>query len=228
MAGEVRDPGRTLPRALLLGIVLVTAVYILTSAAFLYLVPVSQITTAEAFAAQAGEVLFGRVGGVVFSTIVIIAVLGSLASIIMSAPRVYYAMGRDGLFLPGLTALHPRFGTPARAIVLQAILACVLIASGTFEQILAYFFFAVVAFLALLIAGLFVLRRRSPPPTAYRTPGYPVTPLLFLIPVAVLLVLLFLAHPVQALIGVDIVLLGVPVYYIVFRPKTSVTDVKKS
>src|SRR5262249_37288954 len=112
LAGEVRDPARTLPRALALGVVAVTIVYILTSTLFVYLVPVEQVTSGETFAAQAGEVLFGRFGGEVFAGIVIISVLGSLAAFMMAAPRVYYAMARDGLFLHGVAAVHPRFGTP--------------------------------------------------------------------------------------------------------------------
>jgi APA family basic amino acid/polyamine antiporter len=217
MAGEMRDPERTVPRALLLGVLTVTAVYIAISAVFLYLVPLSEVTTDEAFAARVGEALFGRVGGVAFAGVVIIALLGSLTSIIMGSPRVYYAMAKDGLFLPGLATVHPRFGTPARAIALQAAVASLLAASGTFDQILAYFFFAAVAFLGLTIAAVFVLRRQSLVPTSYRAPGYPVTPLLFLIPVAFLLVLLAVDNPARALGGVGVVALGVPVYGLVFR-----------
>jgi basic amino acid/polyamine antiporter, APA family len=217
MAGEVRDPERMVPRALLFGVLTVTVVYILISAVFLYLVPLSQVTTDEAFAAQVGEVLFGRTGGVFFAGVVIVAVLGSLTSIIMGSPRVYYAMARDGLFLPGVATVHPRFGTPARAIALQAVLACVLVASGTFDQILAYFFFTAVAFLALIIMAVIVLRWRSPTTTAYQTLGYPITPLLFLVLVGILLILLALDNPVRALLGVCVVALGVPVYRLVFR-----------
>ena len=123
LAGEVRDPERTLPRALIYGVTILTAVYILTSAAFLYLVPLEQVTSGETFAAQAGEVLFGRLGGQILSGIVIVAVLGSLAAVVMSAPRVYFAMARDGLFIPAAAAIHPRYGTPARAIIIQAALS---------------------------------------------------------------------------------------------------------
>jgi len=217
MAGEVRDPERTVPRALLFGVLTVTVVYILISAVFLYLVPLSQVTTDQAFAAQVGEVLFGRTGGIVFAGVVIIAVLGSLTSIIMGSPRVYYAMARDGLFLPGVATVHPYFGTPARAIALQAVLASLLVLSGTFEQILAYFFFTAVAFLALIIAAVFVLRRRLPATTTYQAPGYPVTPLLFLVLVVFLLILLALENPARALLGMGVVALGVPVYRLVFR-----------
>jgi APA family basic amino acid/polyamine antiporter len=220
MAGEVRDPQRTLPRALVLGVSVVTAAYLMTSAVFLYLVPVSRVTNDQTFAAQAGEALFGPAGGQVFAAIVVVAVLGSLASMLMGAPRVYYAMARDGLFLPALAAVHPRFGTPARAVALQAVLASALVLAGTFEQILAYFFFSVVAFLALTVAAVYVLRGQSPAAAAYRTPGYPVTLLLFLVPVAFLLGLLAAHDPLRSLLGAAAVALGVPVYYLVFRRRS--------
>jgi basic amino acid/polyamine antiporter, APA family len=223
MTGEMTDPERTLPRALSIGIPTVTAVFILISAVFLYLVPLSQITPKPTFAAQVGEALFGWAGGKFFAGVVIVAVLGTLTSILMGAPRVYYAMARDGLFLPGVAAVHPRFGTPARAIAVQAALACLLVVWGTFDQILAYFLFAAVAFLGLTIAALFVLRRQPGPAPAYRTPGYPVTPLLFLVSVVCLLILLALANPIQTLIGMAVVMLGVPVYLVVFRLRKTKT-----
>ena len=101
---------------MIFGVAIVTLIYILTSIVFLYLVPLQSVTSGETFAAQVGEVLFGRAGGQVFSAIVVIAVLGSLAAIIMAAPRVYFAMARDGLFVPAAAVINPRFGTPARAI----------------------------------------------------------------------------------------------------------------
>jgi len=220
LAGEVRNPGHTLPRALAYGVAITTLVYVLTSAAFIYLVPLDQVGSGETFAAQAGEKLFGRFGGQVFSAIVIVAVLGSLAAVIMSAPRVYFAMARDGLFIPAAAAVHPRFGTPARAIALQAVLASVLVLLGNFSQIVSYFFFVVVIFLALTVAALFVLRRKDPVSAPYLTPGYPVTPLIFLLLVTVLLFLLGSGNPRQSLLGVGIVALGAPVYYLLFRGRS--------
>jgi APA family basic amino acid/polyamine antiporter len=218
MAGEVREPERTLPRALIIGVVMVTAVYILVSASFWYLVPLDEVTSDQAFAARVGEVLFGRAGGVVFASVVIIAVLGSLTSILMGAPRVYYAMARDGLFLRGVAALHPRFGTPARAIVIQATVASLLALTGTFDQILGYFFFTAVAFLALIISGVMVLRRRSPATPGYSTFGYPATPVFFLIVIAILLALIAFDNPQRGAIGMAVVALGIPVYHFLFRP----------
>jgi APA family basic amino acid/polyamine antiporter len=202
-----------------LGLGVVTAVYVLISAVFLYLVPSERIASDRAFAALAGEALFGRAGGVVFAMIVATAVCGSLAAILMAAPRVYYAMARDGLFPRALAALHPRFGTPARATAVQAMLASALVLTGTFEQILAYFFFVTVAFLGLTVASVYFLNRGRAPDAApaARIPGYPVTPLLFLVPIVLLLVFLAAADPWRALTGSGVVLLGVPVYELGFR-----------
>jgi APA family basic amino acid/polyamine antiporter len=219
LAGEVRNPGRTLPRALMYGVIIVTIVYVLTSFAFVYLVPLDQVTSGETFAAQAGEVLFGRAGGLIFSLIVVVAVLGSLAAVVMSAPRVYFAMARDGVFFPSVAALHKRFETPARAIALQAVLASVLVVAGSFNEILTYFVFVVVVFIALTAAALFKFHREDTHSVRYLTPGYPVTPIVFLTMIVFLLVLLGGDKPKQAFLGVAVVALGLPVYLFVFRNK---------
>jgi len=217
VAGEVRDPARTMPRAFVYGLLIVATVYILTSAAFVYLVPMQDVTNGQAFAAQIGEVLFGRTGAQVFSFFVIVAVLGSLAPIIMSAPRVYFAMARDGLFFPAAAAVHPRFHTPARSIAIQAILASILVLSGTFEEIISYFFFVVLVFIGLTVFGLFLLRRRQRVSLEYSTPGYPFTPIVFLLLLCVMLFLLGVGQPKQSFLGLAVVLLGVPVYYAIFK-----------
>jgi basic amino acid/polyamine antiporter, APA family len=213
IAGEVRDPGRTLPRAMTLGVLLVTAVYILVSAAFLYLVPLASVTSDETFVAQAGSVLFGPAGGIVFAAVVILCVLSSLAALIISAPRVYYAMAQDGLFLPAVAQIHPRFGTPANAILIQGVIASVLVAIGSFQQIIAYFVFVAIVFLGLAAAGLFVLRSRGQGANpAFLTPAFPVPPLAFLTLITLLLVLLAAHKPREALLGTAVVLTGLPVY----------------
>ena len=219
LAGEARDPARTLPRALAIGVSVVTLIYILASAVFVYLVPLERVTSGETFAAQAGEALFGRAGGVVFAVIVIVAVLGSLLSLLMALPRVYFAMARDGVFVRQAAAVHPRFGTPARAIGVQAVLASVLVLSGSFEQIVSYFIFVTVLFVGLTVASLFVLRRRDGAVAAYATPAFPLTPVIFLALTAVLLILLAGHNPLQAALGVAIVALGAPVYSLTFGPQ---------
>ena len=225
IAGEVREPARTLPRALALGVSIITVVYVLTSAVFMYLVPVERVTSGETFAAQAGEVLFGRAGAQIFSAVVVVSVLGSLAAFMLAAPRVYYAMAKDGLFFAGIARVHPRFGTPARAIALQAALASLLVAVGTFQQIVAYFFFVTIVFIALTVAALIVLRRRGDEmdgsddtrTAIYRTTGYPLTLLVFLVLVTLLLALIAADNPRQAFLGVAVVALGWPVYRLIFR-----------
>ena len=126
----------------------------------------------------------------VFAAIVIICLVGSLSALIISAPRVYYAMANDGLFLQAVAHTHPRFGTPANAIAIQGAIASLLVLLGTFEQIISYAMFIVVFFLGLTVAGLFVLRsRQTGGESVILTPGYPVTPLAFLLLVATMLVL---------------------------------------
>jgi APA family basic amino acid/polyamine antiporter len=222
IAGEIRDPVKTLPRALILGVIAVTAAYVLISTIFLYLVPLERVSSDETFVAQVGQVLFGQAGGVIFSAIVVLCVLGSLAVSSMAAPRVFFAMAEDGIFLPSVARLHPRFHTPSRAIAVQGIVATILVALGSFQQIISYFIFVAVFFLGLSVAGLFVLRRRSSAAPPVSTPGYPFTPIAFLAMVFALLVLLALHAPREAALGSVVVLAGAPIYHIFVRPRRRV------
>ena len=215
IAGEIENPQKNLPKILVIGVIAITIVYILTSAVFFYLVPLSQVTSDETFAAQAGEVLFGKIGGVIFASIVIISVLGTLVAYLMVSPRVYYAMARDGLFFKSFGNLHPRFETPHRATIIQIILACLLIISGSFEQIISYFFFVVVLFIALTLAGIFKIHKREF--SGYKTLLYPITPIFFLAITAIVLLMIAMKNPFQSFLGVGVVLLGIPVYYLIFN-----------
>ena len=213
IAGEVRDPGRTLPRALVVGVLAVTCVYVIISAVFIYLVPIERVASDGTFVAQAGAVLFGPTGGIIFAAIVAVCVLGSLAAFMMSAPRVYYAMARDGVFLKSVASIHRRFGTPARAIAIQGCIAALLATLGSFEQIISYFFFVTVLFLGLTVAGLFVIRRKpQQTDTVILTAGYPFTPIAFLALVGIMLILLATRNPGEAALGCLVVLAGWPVY----------------
>jgi APA family basic amino acid/polyamine antiporter len=219
LAGEVKDPARNLPKALTFGVLIIMLVYILTSFAFVYLVPLDRVTSGETFAAQAGEVLFGRAGGLIFSLIVVVSVLGSVTAVVMAAPRVYFAMARDGLFVPAVAVLHKRYETPARAIALQAVLASVLVVAGNFNEIVSYFVFVVVVFIGLTIIAMFKFRRADRGGIRYLTPLYPVTPIVFLVMLVGLLFLLAGNNPKQAFLGVGVVALGLPVYMLLFRDK---------
>lgn len=216
IAGEIRDPSRSLPRALLLGVSIVTFVYILISGVLWYLVPLAQVDPDRGLS-QAGEALFGVAGGRIFSAFAVLLILGNLAGIVMAAPRVYYAMARDGLFPAGLAAIHPKFGTPARATALQAIVASALVVSGSFDQILSYFMAATLAFLVLTVVVIYILPRE---PGAAPVLGYPLTPLGFIVPVALIVVMRLVGDPIRSGIGMGMVALGLPIYEIFLRGPT--------
>ncbi|MEQ1765157.1 MAG: amino acid permease, partial [Pyrinomonadaceae bacterium] len=209
-------PERNLPRALIIGVLILTVIYIAVSGVFMYLVPVASITSDETFAAQVGEALFGSAGAAIFSSVVVASVLGSLIAYMMVSPRLYYAMAKDGLFFRGVAAVHPKFQTPYRAIAIQAVLAVILIFSGSFQEILSLFFFVVVLFIGATVASVFVFRRREH--SGFMTPLYPLTPLVFLVITAVVLFFIGMRDPVRTLMGIGLVFLGLPVYYF-FRSK---------
>jgi APA family basic amino acid/polyamine antiporter len=216
LAGEIRDAERTLPKALWIGLSIVTLIYMCATIAFIYAIPIEQIGAGNAFVAQLGSALLGPVGGAVIASIVLVCVLGSLGAILMFAPRVYYAMARDGVFPAAAAALHPRFGTPARAIAIQAALASALVLLGTFDTIVAYFVFITVLFIALTVAAVFVLHNRD---RRFVVPGHPWTAIVFLATAALLLVLLLLNNPLQAMLGVALVAPGVPAYRFTSRAR---------
>ena len=218
LAGEIRQPRRTLPRALAIGVSAVTLLYIAVSAVFLYLVPFGSSGSNETFAAQEGAALFGAEGGRVLSAIVALSVLGSLFAFMTMAPRVYYAMARDGVMPSFVSRLDQQSGAPTRAIAIQTGLAVLLVAVGTFEAIVAYFVFITVVFLGLTVAGLFRIRRRSPA-ASYATPLYPLTPILFLVSVVLVLVLLAAGQPREAALGTVVVALGIPAYFFFWKKR---------
>lgn len=212
VAGEVRDPQRTLPKALAIGVGVVAAAYLVTSLAFIYLVRPERATSAAAFAGSAGGALFGSDGGRILAVIVVVSIVASMMGLVLMAPRVYYAMSRDGLFPRALARLHPRRGVPDRATLLLAALATFFAFVGTFQQIVSFFICTAIAFVALAVAGLFVLRRRTSTYAGFRVPGYPITPALFIALVVVVITLVLMARPLQALAGITVVLCGLPAY----------------
>ncbi|MBV8280618.1 MAG: APC family permease, partial [Candidatus Eremiobacteraeota bacterium] len=202
LAGEVRNPRRTLPLAFTCGVLLVTAVYLLVSFAFLAVVPLDRIVSNTAFVAQFGQALFGAAGGRVLSACVLLSVAGGLMAITMAAPRCYYAMAKDGAFFSIFGRLHPRFGTPANAILLQTCGALLILLFGAFDKILAYIIFSAVCFLALSVTTLF---RVTPP---VRRWWYPAAPIVYLTGSAIVALLILMHSPVPALIGVAVVMAG--------------------
>ena len=222
IAGEVRNPRRNLPLAFTCGVLLVTLVYLLVSFAFLSVVPVEQIVSNTAFVAQFGEALFGSVGGKVLSACVLLSVLGGLMALTMAAPRVYYAMAKDGAFFSAFGRLHPRFGTPANAVLLQTGLALLVLCFGAFDRILSFIIFSAICFLALSAASLFRLKE------PVRRWWYPAAPILFLFGCTVINLFILMHDPLPALLGLAAVLCGDPIRRFFFStpgvPVAAVTE----
>ena len=211
LAGEFRDAKRRLPLALAFGTAAVTLLYVLTTAAFVYLVPVDPSLTATEFTRRAGEAL-GRSGPAVLAGIVVLSAAASALALLLMAPRVYVAMSRDGLFPPALAAIDPGSGAPRRATALLAAIATVFVLTGTFEQIVALFLCSMLVLIALAAAGIFVLRRRGGGPPEFACPGYPATPLAFIALLLAVSGLMAAAHPVPALAGFALAALGLPAH----------------
>jgi APA family basic amino acid/polyamine antiporter len=190
IAGEVRNPRRNLPLAFTGGVLLVTAVYLLLSFAFLSVVPLA---------------LFGSLGGKILSGCVLLSVLGGLMAFTMAAPRVYYAMAKDGAFWDACGRLHPRFGTPANAILLQTGLALLVLCFGAFDRILSFIIFSAVCFLSLSAASLFRFKERV------RAWWFPTAPVIFLLGCAVINLMILMHDPIPAVLGLAIVLCGDPI-----------------
>ena len=202
LAGEMRNPAKTLPLAFTCGVLLVSAVYLLVSFAFLAVIPLDKIVSNTAFVAQFGQALFGAAGGRILSACVLLSVAGGLMALTMAAPRVYYAMAKDGAFFSIFGRLHPRFGTPANAILLQTCGALLILLFGAFDKILAYIIFSAVCFLALSVTTLF--RMKEP----VRRWWYPTAPIVYLTGSAIVALLILMHSPLPALIGVAVVLAG--------------------
>lgn len=218
IAGEVRDPRRTLPIAFTGGVLVVTAVYLMVSFAFVAVVPMGQIESNTAFVAQFGQALFGGAGGRVLSACVVLCVLGGLMVLSMAVPRVTYALARaeagsegHGGPLAAFGRLHPRFGSPANAVLLQTGMALAVLALGAFDRILAFIIFSAVVFLALTAATLF---RQSEP---VRRWWFPLAPVVFLAGCAVLAAMLLLHSLWPSLLGAAVVLAGLPVRWLLVQ-----------
>jgi APA family basic amino acid/polyamine antiporter len=221
VAGEIEKPERNIPRALIYGMAIVICVYLVTNVAYFYALPLNEVVTSNStayrdalpVAAKAAQTFFSY-GAKLVSIAFIIAVIGTLNGIILMNARVPYAMARDGLFFRKLGDLSSTTGVPAIAIWVQAIWACVLALSGTFDQITTSVIFALWLFFGLVASSLFVLRRKLPAaPRRYRTPGYPVVPILFVLVAAWLVINSLTAYPVESGAGLFLIALGLPFFF---------------
>ncbi len=214
IAGEIKDPRRNLPVALIAGTLIITALYLLINYVYLLALPMNEMAGVVRIAERSSTALFGGATAGLISAAVLISIFGALNGAIFAAPRVYYAMARDRVFFQKVGQVHPRFGTPAFAILLQCLWAGALALTGTYEQLFTYVVFVTLTFWIAAVAAVFVLRRRRPDmPRPYRTPGYPVVPAVFIAATAAILINTLFARPVESLAGLGLTLLGIPVYY---------------
>jgi basic amino acid/polyamine antiporter, APA family len=221
-AGETRDAARTIPRALVAGTLVVTACYAGLNAVYLRVLPLAQVRASTRVAADAADALFGGGGAALLSALVLVSTLGAVNGIILTGPRVYYQMAEDGLLFSWLGALHPRFHTPHRALVLQAVWASVLAATDSYRALFTRVIYTEWIFFALMAAGLFRLRRRPDYRPAFRLWGYPVVPALFVLAALAIVVVQVAAAPKSGALGLGLVLLGLPLY-LLWSPKSQVT-----
>ena len=188
-----------------------TSLYLVTTCAFIYLVPAGAVTSAPEFARRAGEAIAGRPGPSIFAAIVVLSVAVSMLALLVMAPRVYVAMSDDGLFPRALGALNQTTKTPVKATALTATLASLLVVLGTFQQIVAFFICTGSVFIALAAAAVFVVRRRARL-SPFRVPGYPYASALFILLIVVVSRSGGGQQPLQAGAGIALLLLGLPAH----------------
>ena len=214
-AGEVVEPERNFPRGILLGTLSVVVVYLLANLGYAAALGPAAMAESRSIAADATGAVLGPVAERLIAAATLVAIFSCANALMFTSPRVYFAMAADGVFFRKLAEVHPRFGTPAFAILAGAGWAMLLAATGTFEELLTYVVFAGWIFYALGAASIFVFRRRMPDaPRPYRVPGYPLTPLLFCLASLAIVVNTLVTQPGQALVGLGVVLLGTPVFYL--------------
>ncbi|MBZ5555797.1 MAG: amino acid permease [Acidobacteriia bacterium] len=213
-AEETINPERTIPRALALGIVIVTACYVALNAVYFYILPLAHVEKSTRVAADAATMILGAPGGAAISGLVMFSVFGAMTGSILAAPRVYFAMAKDGLLFRWVSETHPRFHTPHRAIMLQAVWASVLVWSGTYRQLFTRVIFTEWIFFAMMAGGIFLLRKRPGYAPAYRVWGYPWVPAIFVVASATIVVNRLVSEPLDSAAGLALVALGVPAYYL--------------
>lgn len=215
-SGEVKDPERNLPRALIGGTAAVVGIYLLANIAYLSVLSVDEIRQSRLVAADVAQRLIGSAGVVFVSVTVMFSTFGSLAGSLLTSPRIFFAMADAGLFFKQVAKVHPRFHTPHVAIGINIVLGVAFVLLRTFEQLADAFVTAIVPFYALAVASVFVLRRRPGYAPAFRTPGYPLVPALFILSTLYLLMnaLIDDSSRVPTAIVLAIVALGIPVYYL--------------
>jgi APA family basic amino acid/polyamine antiporter len=214
-AGETRDPQRTFPRGIVIGTGLIIVIYVLANLGYIAALGAERAAGSERIAAEATAALFGPTAGKMIALVILISMFSAANGITLTVPRMYYSMARDGVFFAKLAEVHPRFRTPAFAITASSLWGMLLALSGTFEQLLTYVVVVGWVFYGLGALAIFTYRRRFPRETRpFRVPGYPITPTLFVLSAAAIVVNAIFTQPRTVLVGLAFVLLGIPAFVI--------------
>jgi len=222
VGGEVKDPQRNLPRAMFIGTGSVVALYLAANLVYLHLIPIQQVKGAELVAADVARMLLGGAGLIAVSAAVAVSTFGTLNGSMMTAPRIFFAMAEDGVFPKAITRVDPRTGAPTGAIVLAGCLGALFVLVRRFTELADQFIIGIWPFYALAVAAVFVLRRRRPDlERGYRTWGYPVVPLVFLLGAVFLLGNYLVSETPAFALDVGIILSGIPAYYIWLRYRSA-------
>ena len=212
-AGETIDPQRNFARGLVIGILLLVGIYVSANVGYFSALGIAGVAASDRVASDAASAVLGPWAARLLAGVILISIFSASNGLALTFPRIFYAMARDGLFFKRLANVHPKYGTPAAAIVATTAWSIVLVLTGSFEQLLTYVVFMSWAWFALAALSIFVFRRREPNlPRPFRTPGYPVTPILFVIAALVIVGNTVIARPRESLIGLGITIVGIPAY----------------
>ena len=221
-SGEVKDPQRNLPRAIIIGTLLIILIYLTANAAYLYINPIGVMAKSRLISADTMGTLFGQVGVSFVSVIVMISTFGSLMGSMLASPRIFFAMADDKLLFEPIARVHPKWKTPYIAIALACVLGVGMVMTQTFEQLTDTFVLAMWPFYALSVGAIYTLRKSQPNlQRPYKVIGYPVVPAVFIAAAIYLVVNALITDPKWTSITFGVVLLGLPVYYAFFnKPKS--------
>jgi len=213
-AGEIKNPQKKLPLGIFIGSLSVIFLYLLANQAYLYVFPASQMAQSDRIAADVMEAAVGPVGASIIALIILFSITGTVNGHLLTSPRVFYAMAKDGLFFRSVAKIHPRYLTPYFAIIVLALWGSLLSLSGTFEQLFTYVIFGYWIFMGLTVAGVIILRKKRPDmPRPYRTWGYPITPILFILSAFYLSINSMINTFWNSFAGLAIICVGIPVYF---------------
>jgi APA family basic amino acid/polyamine antiporter len=214
VGGEIKDPQRNLPRAIILGVTVVTLVYLLTNIGYLRTLTIAEIASTDRVAAATATRTMGTIGSTIVALTILVSTFGAANSTVMTGPRLYFAQARDGLFFGPFGKVHPAFETPHISLVGSGIWSAILALTGSYSQLVSYATFMFWILYGVTVAGLIVLRRTCPDaPRPYRMFGYPITPVLFIGTAGGVAIFGFISAPLTSTIGLLILAAGVPAYY---------------